>query len=381
MLSGSPNVSNAIGALPIANGGTGGNAVSQNTMLSNAKSLLLSNWRIALANVRNGTANARILCVGDSTTLGKGSSTATTFPTNRGYPARLAQLLNSSVTPVAHSLGVPVSSYGSIDNRWTVGSGWGVQGNYFGAGGQACYKSTGTSGNLVFTAGVNADSYYVYYLGNAGLGMLTCTATGGSAVVINTGSLAAGVYRTLVTASAASASNTVALAGSGSNAYVVGVEPFLSTVPQVLIGNAGVASTQTNDWVQSAANFGAIPFIKTVAPNLTVISLGINDASGAVVVGTYIANLQLLINAAKVSGDVVLVDFPPLNNGAPTSTYAPQYIPQILALAQTNNILYASLYARFGSSYLSALMADTIHPNDQGYWDWAQFIAGLIGSS
>ena len=117
---------NATGTLPVTNGGTGttvggGFANVQNLV----PSVVFSKWRVARANVQNGTSNARILFPGDSTVAGYGDSTAATIAATRSMPTRLASLLNTTVTPAAVGLGIPPSTLNlTTDNRWTVGSGW-----------------------------------------------------------------------------------------------------------------------------------------------------------------------------------------------------------------------------------------------------------------
>lgn len=350
-----------------------------NGSISNTTALQLPKWRVALAKVRDGTANARILYVGDSTTAGYGSTLENSFPTRGSRVARLATMLNSSVTPAVLSLGIPQSAItGNADNRWTLGSGWTLQA--FGAAMNASYRGTNASGNLVFTPNVNCDSFYVYYLASVSQinGTLTATATGGTPVAINS-ALATGTFRILVTAASASINNTITFAGTGSGfVYVVGVEPVLSAQPQILMGNAGVNGSTTTQWATSG-NYGGLQFIEAVAPDLTIISLGINDASVPVAVSTVIANLQAIITAAQISGDVVLETMIPSQTGT-AYTNELIYVPQYANLAQMNNLLFLDIFARFGSSWNAALMnaSTPLHPNDLGYWDWAQAESEVI---
>ena len=348
--------------------------------------LVFSKWRLALSKVRSGSANARILFVGDSTFAGSQSSTTATIPALKSPATRLAAILNSSVTPAVISLAVPQSALsGGPDNRWTVGTGW-TNGTFGAANGASYNGGTSTTGTVVYTPSpqINCDGFYVYYLGNGTLGTLTCTATGGSATPINC-SLTAGVYRTLVTAGSAGTSNTLTIAAGIGNVDVVGVEPVLSTVKQLYVGNAGVGSSLSSSWAGGSATFGGIPFIKTVAPDLTIISLGINDGAALVSPATFQTNMQTIITAAQVSGDVLLTDFP--QTYLPSTTQAKynveqSYLPIYAQLAAANNCAYLSFNARLGGvGFNTGLMAsDGVHPYDTGYFDWAQFIANVAGS-
>lgn len=376
------------GALFYSDGKSWSSTVGQAaTVFGNTQNVVpasvFNKWRKALANVRNGTSDARILCVGDSTFVGAGDSVAGTIATSRSMPTRLASLLNSSVTPAVISLAVPSTNLGAPfpDGRWTLGSGW-SQVSY-GAASGAAYQATAAAGNLVYTPSpqVLCDGFYVYYLGNnsPALGTLGCTATGGSPTPINTGTLAAGTYRTLVAAGSASSSNSLTIANSVAGSFIVGVEPVLSTKSQVLVGNASVGYAATGNW-QTPGTFSGVQFIQTVAPDLTLISLGINDGLAGQSVANYQTYMQNIINAAKNSGDVLLCDFLP-NNSTFIQNNLKLYQPVVANLAASNNCAYLSIFNRWGGAYNANFMySDGTHGNDQGYWDWAQFVANVIAN-
>lgn len=274
----------------------------------------LRKWRKALANVRSGTADAKVLCIGDSTTTGVGiSGNIQGLP--GAYPYILASMLNASGLPSARGLGIPGKS-GNSDSRWTIaanaGAGWYYLAGYaWGANGNLNLAS-GINGTLVYTDAVLADRYDVYYLQNTGLATMDITATGGSTVTQATVGTA-GVNKVTASAAAAATTNTVSIARNTSGAlHIIGIEPWLSTTKQVRIANAGVGGSAASDWAGngSSASFRSTVCIQAYAPDLTIISLGINDANSAASVSTWHTNLATLIAAAQVSGDVVIV--PPL---------------------------------------------------------------------
>ena len=274
----------------------------------------LPRWRTALAKARDGQSDARILFIGDSTTWGAGSTGYPGLPWLGSMPTRVAQLNTSSSLPVTVGLGIPPTALvASVDNRWTVGTGWAIAARGFGS--NACWQiisSTTTLGYNASAGGTNitADSFWIYYLGGPGVGTLSAWATGGSTVTVNAGSLASYVYRSSVTASGVATTNTVTISASGI-IQIIGVEPFLSGTKQVLVGNAGVGGSLSTQWFSSAAS-GALPAIKTFAPDLTVISLGINDANSGVTNANFYSNIQAIISTATLTGDVLLVTMPPL---------------------------------------------------------------------
>lgn len=343
------------------------NLLESNGLIANGynvnPSANLVKWRLALGKARDGVSNARILFVGDSTITGIGSSLGTTLPNLHSWPTQFAKLMS-----FANGMGVPPSILsGNADGRWVAGTGWSVI--TFGAGGGADYTGTSPAGSLVYTSGVYNDGYYVYYLGHSSYGTITATATGGTPVVFSAATTDGTYKSAYIAAAAANAQNTLTVTCTGT-CGIVGVEPAVSTMTQVLVGNAGVGSSSSVTWNTNSATFGGIPFIKAYAPDLCVISLGINDAGASLAAATYQTNMQNLITACKVSGDIIINDWPPSEN-SPYTIFEPQYLPILQSLALSNNAEYFSIYGRFGGVWMTNYFFDALHPNDYGYWDWA----------
>lgn len=341
-------------------------------------------FRKALASVRAGVRDAKVLCIGDSTTAGVGADPANVF--NHGgpgsYPYQLARLLGAYV-PAASGLGIPPSKIsGSPDVRWTPGSGW-ATGNFAWGNGSAYVTTQGATAALTFTGGVLADTYDIYYLQNAGLGSITVQATGGNATTTNTVGAAA-VKKVTVSAGAASATNVVTITPAGNLApvLIIGVESSLSTTRKVRVGNAGVGSSTSAQWVALPNDFGGIPAIKAYAPDLTIISLGINDTNGGVAPADFGTALRAIIAAAKVSGDVLVLPPLPFTAAGPAASIAleKQYAATAAALGPM-----LDLYSRTGlpgtdTAKDLGMMADSVHPNAVGYADLAQFLATKLAA-
>lgn len=336
---------------------------------------LFPKLRVALSKVRAGTADAKILCVGDSTTSGIGAA-GTEGGTPNSFPYQIASQLNSYI-PTARGLGIPPSILaGNPDSRWTAGAGWSLLTLGWGEG--ADYVgAANAAGSLVYADPVLADRYDVYYATNSGLGTITAVATGGSTVNQST-SAAGGVGKVTVSAASAATTNTITLTNvSGAAIHILAVEPWHSTVKRVRVGNAGVGSSTTTKWVQSEATFGGPGAIRAYAPDLTILSLGINDATNAVSVATFMANMQLLINAAKISGDILIMSPFPSASGALANqiTWEPQYAAALKAGTEP----YLDLFQRFGqpgtdTTFDLNMMNDQVHPNAMGYADLAQLL-------
>jgi len=340
----------------------------------------LGRWRKALARVRSGAGNAKLLCVGDSTTLGYGGTHNATAPVLDGYPTALSSLLNKYLVTAADGLGIPGIS-GTPETRWTPTGNWARDPHGFTM--NSCYKaSTPFGGSLVYAdSRINADTFDVYYLISGSAGTLTVTATGGTPSVVNCVGTP-GWGKVTVTAASAATSNTVTCTAASNPCYIVGVEPYLSTTKQVIVGNSGVVGSTAADWALNSTDYGSIPGIKLYAPDLTIIDLGINDGTASVAVNTFMTSLQSVITAAAISGDVVLKTMLPtgsaVNSGA-NATNEPLYVAAINALTSYPVADYFT-YSQ-GSNALYALgmqNADRIHGNDAAYQDVAAFVFSAL---
>ena len=347
----------------------------------NFNPLYLQNFRLALSKVRDGAANAKILCLGDSTTHGFGCTTATGLGTLGSWPARLASLINTYMAPAAIGLGIPPIS-SAHDTRWT--NNWVNNLGGFGFGNAANYNAPSPTGLLIYNPGTTWDRIDMYFLKTGSSGTLLANAnnsTVGIATAAGAGNRIVGVQT--LTASALAAS-TVSVTGSGGNVYVCGFEPWQSGTKQVLVGNAGCYGIQSSTAATSGGasqNWYALDALNAYAPNLTIICLGINDANATVSTATFKANMQAVISAAKVWGDVILLTYVPSGSGAGANypLYEAQYIDVYKNLATTNNCVLVDIYNRWGASYntLSG-MYDFLHPNNYGYWDIASAIFSVL---
>lgn len=345
-----------------------------NTILSVPTQLI--KLRKCITNVLDQVADCHILIEGDSTSFGLGSTLSGTFPNAGSWPTRLAQLLNTTILPVANGLAVPLSQLSlSPDNRWNV-NGW------FILGGCAANNSSFVSVNtnpLTFTSGVLADTYTVL-VGQRSSTSLTITATGGTPVIVDTSTLPAGLSKIVVTAATAATTNTVTLVSANGNAATCGVIPSLSTKKQILVDNAGVVSSTTGNWSTiSSAGGGTsvVDFATAINADVVLISLGLNDFSQPV--GNITPNVQNIISWNKTIGsDIILMDFPP-SGGNPA--YQPIFSAAYKQLAQANNIYFASIFNRFGAFLPTFMSGDTVHPNNSGYWDWARYVVEFINAN
>lgn len=358
---------------------------AKNNNVYNWESSKLRNWRKALAKVRAGTGDAKLLCIGDSTVQGAGTSLASSFPSTNAWPAGVQSLLNSYYVPTSHGLAVPRTST-HIDTRWTFGSGWATNTSSFGYNGTTVKATNPASGSLTFSdSRIVWDRCDIYYVTSNGLGSIVASATNG-ATVTQSSSSAVSVSKMTVSAGSASNSNVLTINQSATSTindiYIVAVEPWLSSSTKVRVGNAGVPASTTASWTL-AGGLNSMPAIKAYAPDLTIISLGINDGTQSVAPATVLTNVQTLITACQVSGDVIVLSPIPSNPSTQSAaaTYEPQYTSAFIA---NLSVPILDVYTRFGSwatANSSGFMADDRHCNNVGYQDIAAFVFQNISNS
>ena len=352
-------------------------------------------WRRAVSQLRFGAADAKILCIGDSTTAGIGGSTSGTVPQNRSWPTAFVTAMNAGYAPTARGLAIPRSKGSSqtADTRWSGGAGWALNSQisqqWVGFGGFGCFWGSATaSTSLTYADGVLADTYDIYYVSLSSNATFEATATGGSSVTGTQPGGSANLRKITVSAGSASTSNTVTITHDATTKalFIVGIEPRLAATKQILVGNAGASGSSTAEWTGypyglTSNTYGPIDAIKTYAPHLSIIDLGINDAGAAMPASTFMANLVQIITAAQISGDVILKTMIPSD---PTAT--PNRLPleqEYVAVIKSLGLPVIDTFGRIGSyaSYQAGgFMNDAVHAGSDGYADVGSSVAVAIRS-
>lgn len=354
------------------------------------------NTRAGLSRVRSGSGNARILCIGDSTTFGAYSNGGvdTGDIISKAYPAQLAKFLNGTQGLNAHAnsfYGLGSSSdenrvTTSSDPRITLGSGWavgGAGGSGPTPGGQEINGQKTSAGNASFLPTQNVDTFQVFY-GRGPVGAqlgLNINGAGGSTV--NTNGSTTALSTTITGTLASSTLNFVPTAGTGTFYDVFGASAWDSSKSWIDVMNCGWPGASSGG-VVGLTGYTLAMHLAAIAPNLTILNHGINDAlaSPGETLATYISQMQTIITAALAVGDVVLASPNPIGSGTtvPLSSYA----SAMYQLAEINNIPFIDTFTRWGGSetaYGAAGMMGTsnsTHPNQNGYADIASGISKLI---
>jgi lysophospholipase L1-like esterase len=291
-------------------------------------------WAAARAAVNAQTADATICVVGDSTSMGCQANTGLTFGYgldgfNSNWTAFLAALLNrGSSENFSSTHGMNGAYSGSQlctvtndhDYRLNVGPNWvsTVVATY---GGNMWTSNTPNTDVLTFTPKTPCDYMDVWWQRSTNNGNFGWTVDGGAVTEVDTAGTSAFVKTVIPCGSLGM--HTLSLARTGNGSKPVGpinfglIRAYNSAQKEVTVLSGGWSS---GNIAQAANVIGAWAYtnaLKAFAPKLTIIMMTINDWAAATDVTAFTNNTQVVITAAKLSGDVILLCGIPTN---PVST-------------------------------------------------------------
>jgi hypothetical protein len=363
----------------------------------NIKSVNFFKFRQAInKKLYAGSGPVKILVIGDSTSMGAYATGGTQQADGLGpWPVQFRNFLRNNIAPCTYTFGIPTPLGASYsDPRWVI-SGAGVA---YGDTGPVGLGSKGffrfgrdAPGSITYTPGNKCDTIKVYFAQLPGQQTLPVTIDGSSVANIVTGASPSqwGVATYTVTAG----TNHVVVvgppvAGSGGgtgDSFIMGIECYMANTPEIQICNGGINASKTGDWnvTGGSAPWNSVNFINLWQPDLTIIDLTINDCFFQVPTATAQTNLQVLITAAKLTGDVILTSLLPSQYGQTGSETQPAWRDMVKNLAASQNVGMVDLYGRYQGSwnYLNAKgwEHDGLgHLFDAGYTDLASTMYDVI---
>lgn len=118
-------------------------------------------------------------------------------------------------------------------------------------------------------------------------------------------------------------------------------------------------------------------------PILTMIEFQTNDYFNQVPIATFKNNIQTLITRAKLFGDVLLIPCGVREELDTKTIKQTEYIQALKELALSNNVVFMDIFSRWGGEFNYAknevnYIFDTVHPNDEGHQDIANWIIANI---
>jgi lysophospholipase L1-like esterase len=321
--------------------------------------------------LRAGQADARILCLGDSTTRGVNRDLAPGERLAHSYPSRLAPLL-------AARLGVKVTAAGFIgignmpDADARLHTSFGIA---RGGLGRSHYHATGPAG-LSFAPGVTWDTAELHLIARLGTGF-SCQAGEASPVLMEPATAkgpATLLFRTAPT------SAPLHLAWAAGGVSLVGLACRLAAEREITILNAGIGGGQAADQLGEHPMHGPQRWISHLAPDLTIVDFGINEYLRGVAPAAYRASLEAIVATARRSGEVLLKTFIPCGRpggGHPETAY----LDHVRELAARQDIPLLDIHARWGTyaaGRAKGWYSDRWHGSVAGYLAVAEAVAEAV---
>lgn len=343
----------------------------------------LSTFKAAVLRAKSGSANTprgKIVVIGDSTSMGAGAGTSGTSNLNgaaqKSWPQGLQRFSGSPIYLSANSwwatqgydnaAGITLTGY---DTRLAQGANWTP--NLATLGGKVIRYATGAVNNFSFTPTYAFDTFDVYFLKNNGNGTCTVNVDGGSSLgTVNTNSGGALVWAKQTFTCAKGIHQINLVPNNDAQMFFAGIVAYDSTVPGIDVIQTAIYGSVAGSHTTNVNPYDVIPTLKFVAPDLTIIDLTINDSNAGTALATYQANLQIIITAAKLSGDVLLMVGPPSNTAAATNGTLDTYITVLKNLCAINNCALVDMKDLWGSyTNIQATFPyfDTLHLTTPGY--------------
>lgn len=349
----------------------------------NLKSSNTVKWRAALARAATGGARATINCVGDSTTWGQGSGgSASTGVKAAAYPAALASIIGQETGFASQAQswwgeGSTLATLPVSDPRVAFTGATARESLASVGGGMILLSAAGT---LAFTPSANVDTFDIWYVKGTGNGTFSYSVDGGSATNVNSNTTG-GPSKVTVSAGS-SGSHTCTLTWVSGNCHIIGMEGYLST-DKVSVRNMGRASWTADDWDSTTASYSPLNALVSIAADLYIIDLGINDGKNGVSVADFSARMQTIITATKAVGDVALCVPAPSDSAIRSAAVQAEYAAAIYGLAQTNDLPLVDKDYRlisYTSGNAAGFYYDQTHLTGMGYRDVAMLTAKAIAT-
>lgn len=329
----------------------------------------LGDWRAALATVRAGTANARMLCIGDSTTGG--------WPTS--YVDRCADLWAANrLSTARHGAIFTTDPATYVEGRVAYGTGWsnGGVGDFGPANRGVALGAVGAAGTLD-TGPVSCDRFEIFFF-DAGVGTFDWWIDGGSHTTVTVGATAA--VRSVVTPSVTAGTHTLHIGNIvGSPAFIPFPEPRTGT-SGLYVARFGLGATTSTMWAQAGSLFASSPLVfHALQPDLTVMMLVSGDFNTQADLETYHDNIDGMVVLAQTYGSVVL-GVPPRSTITAYDDYNAwdEYVEVLETIRDDRDVAMVNFANHFAADDPDLYMADTLHPRVEAQGEMALVLAGAL---
>ncbi len=341
----------------------------------------LEHYTAALAEVQAGTANARVIVIGDSLSAGyQSTSTMAGNAIADSWPAELALQFAENPAVFTGYLGDnhatdAGSSPNAYNSKVTQGTGWSVNA-LESIGGRQFNGGTTNGAAHSFTPGFTFTKFRVTYVRYSGSPEYTVNVDGGSSLgTLNMNDTVGGVFFEEFTAGG----TTINVVSNGTaNGRILGIEAWDDANKSVHIVTAGVPGWTAGNWATATNDYSPVNGIRAMQADLVLILIGTNDTTASDRVNFRI-NLRRVIYAAKAHGSVMLIGFPYMGSfsGSPSEATQDLWRGDMAAVAAecgvafidpTDDADWSSYSAANSAGFMDA---DVVHLSDAGAIDWA----------
>jgi lysophospholipase L1-like esterase len=221
----------------------------------------------------------------------------------------------------------------SYDARIAAGVGWSAGLTPVTAGGGHWFNQSDLTA-LSFTPSVPVDRFTVYYFTEPTFGDFTIDVNGGATTPLSQNNAKA---LASVSLTPALGTNTINIRRVSGYVRIAGVVAWNSASAAVDVINLGWSGSTAANWNSTTDPWSPLNAVQTLAPDLTIIKLGINDWQTGATLANYRAGLTALIARARLTGDVMLCS-PNQTAGAALTTTQDTYIDVLRDLVDSANV-------------------------------------------
>ncbi len=345
--------------------------------------MLLPKWTAALTAMRAGSRNAKLVCMGDSTTAGAGARGAQVNAVAGAYPTSLAAIFRAKGTYANSETRFSDANFTTFGTNLEVYDARVTQGGYgpqpsISLGGLLLGSAGGAP--LTFTPSVGVDTFEFYWMSKPNQGVMTVDVDGANPVVLNAGAAVQGQHKLVVSAGAVG-SHTLRVTPTSGSTFFLGIVAYVAAQKEVTVFNCGHCAGLAEQLSGASDIFSPLSVLKYIEPDLTLVCLTVAQAQSGVPIATYQPAMEAIIAAAQVSGDVVVIGGAPADTVAISSATAALYYERSAAAAWARGapMIFAA-DALIDHPHMTARgqATDLIHPSGAGYTAFAQFVADSV---
>lgn len=324
-----------------------------------------------------GTGDARLAGGGDSTMLGYGAGeggTAEASAYRHSIPSYLSDYLAQKSVNSNYSGRMGDGARGNansqiFDSRISFPASWGVLAGATVLGSQ-WFQNTTTEDIFTITPNQPVNAGRLWYYRQSGFAQGRLQHGAGSVIPLNEAGASLVASIGFSTGNAADLSplsiNRLNTSTAGSQFNIGGWEFWDTAKKQVIVSNIAMFGSAAAQWAANSQYRYPAQAIKVLAYNGLLLNPGINDMTQGVSVSTFMAQMQIIIDAQKTVGSIILLSPFPVNPTIIPQSLQDQYEQAYRDLSSANDTPLVVTREIVGAWSPTAWYDDK-HPKEQIY--------------